>query len=45
MQIQHVIQNKNGIMKQINVNENKIIVGILVHEFAKIVRIRFKKYC
>ena len=43
--VQHVIQNKIGIIKHVNVNVKiiasgtKIIVGILAHVFARILSI------
>ena len=46
--VQHVIQNKNGTIKHVNVNvkvivsAKKIIAEILAHVFVKIV---FKKCC
>ena len=47
--LQHVIKNKDGIMKYANLNvkiivsAKKIRVGILAHVFVRIVI--FKKYC
>ena len=43
--VQHVIQNKNGIIKHVNMNAKilisvkKIIVGILAYVFVRIVSI------
>ena len=43
--VQHVIQIKNGIIKHVNMNvkiivsAKKIIVGILIHVFVRIVSI------
>ena len=43
--VQHVIQNKNGIIKRVIVNlknkisAKKIIVGVLAHVFVRIVSI------
>ena len=47
--VQHVIQNKNGIIKHVNVNvkiivsAKKIIGGILAHIFVSMPVL--KKYC
>ena len=43
--VQHVYQNKNGVMKHVNVNvkiivsTKKIIVGIVAHVFVRIASI------